>query len=236
MEEKLRFIFEYERDEQSKSELCASFGISRETGYVWLRRYRELGKLGLVELNRAARRHPNQTPWEIEEQVLELRQAHMRWGPRKLKRVLERDEPGRCWPTVSTITDWPSRFTNTSVQIHFSLLFSPFVALLSVWLPWTKATFSNTFTSMRPNSKDCTFAKPDFLWRLFLQPRIAYQRSTVMETRYSWRRRPSSSLRDGGQALTNARSLGSERADGSLRFDMNQSPHANLGMGFGRSP
>jgi len=35
--------------------------------------------------------------------VLELRQAHMRWGPRKLKRVLERDEPGRIWPAVSTI-------------------------------------------------------------------------------------------------------------------------------------
>ncbi len=35
--------------------------------------------------------------------VLELRQAHMRWGPRKLKRVLERDEPGRTWPATSTI-------------------------------------------------------------------------------------------------------------------------------------
>ena len=103
MEEKLRFVFEYERDEQTMSELCASFGISRETGYVWLRRYRELGKLGLVELNRAARRHPNQTPREIEQLVLELRQAHMRWGPRKLKRVLERDQGGRRWPAVSTM-------------------------------------------------------------------------------------------------------------------------------------
>jgi len=35
--------------------------------------------------------------------VLELRQAHMRWGPRKLKRILERDEPGRSWPAASTI-------------------------------------------------------------------------------------------------------------------------------------
>ena len=35
--------------------------------------------------------------------VLELRQAHMRWGPRKLKRILERDEPGRHWPAASTI-------------------------------------------------------------------------------------------------------------------------------------
>jgi transposase InsO family protein len=35
--------------------------------------------------------------------VVELRQAHMRGGPRKLKRVLERNEPGRTWPAASTI-------------------------------------------------------------------------------------------------------------------------------------
>jgi putative transposase len=109
MEEKLRFIFEYERDEQTMSELCASFGISRETGYVWLRRYRQWGKLGLVEMDRGAHRHPNQTAAEIEQLVLELRQAHMRWGPRKLKRVLQRDEPGRRWPAVSTIGEMVKR-------------------------------------------------------------------------------------------------------------------------------
>ena len=39
----------------------------------------------------------------MEAAVLELRQAHMRWGPRKLKWVLERDQPGRPWPAASTI-------------------------------------------------------------------------------------------------------------------------------------
>jgi len=103
MEEKIRFVLEYERDEQSMTELCQGFGISRETGYVWLRRYRGQGLEGLLELERAAKRHPNQTPAGIEQAVLELRQAHMRWGPRKLKRVLERDQPGRGWPAASTM-------------------------------------------------------------------------------------------------------------------------------------
>ena len=103
MEEKLRFVFEYERDEQTMTELCQSFGIARETGYVWLRRYQQSGIEGLLEANRAAQRHPNQTPTAIEQRVLELRQAHMRWGPRKLKRVLERDQSGRKWPAASTI-------------------------------------------------------------------------------------------------------------------------------------
>ena len=70
---------------------------------MWLRRYRERGLAGLVELNRAALRHGNQTPKETEQAVVELRQAHMRWGPRKLKRVLERDQAHQRWPASSTI-------------------------------------------------------------------------------------------------------------------------------------
>jgi len=103
MEEKLRFVFEYERGEQSMTELCRQRGISRETGYVWLRRFRQYGVAGLVELDRAARCHPNQTAEGVERAVLELREAHMRWGPRKLKRILERDRPERAWPATSTI-------------------------------------------------------------------------------------------------------------------------------------
>jgi len=103
MDEKLRFVFEYERDEQTMAELCACFGICRDTGYVWLRRYRQHGVAGLLELNRAAKRHPNQTCAQVEQAVVALRQAHMRWGPRKLKRILERDEPWRGWPAASTM-------------------------------------------------------------------------------------------------------------------------------------
>jgi putative transposase len=109
MEEKLRFVFSYERDEESMQALCERFGISRETGYVWLRRYRQGGPEGLLELNRAPVRHPNQTPVELEEAVLELRQAHMTWGPKKLKRILEWDQPGRSWPAISTMGEMVKR-------------------------------------------------------------------------------------------------------------------------------
>jgi len=103
MEEKLRFVFEYELGERSMSELCQRYAIARETGYVWLRRYRQTGAAGLIEHSRAAHRHGNQTPEDLEQMILERRQAHMRWGPRKIKWVLERDEPGRNWPAASTI-------------------------------------------------------------------------------------------------------------------------------------
>jgi len=74
------FVFEYEQDERTMTELCRVYGIARETGYVWRRRYREQGIAGLVELDRTARRHPNQTPPEMERLVLELRRAHMDCG------------------------------------------------------------------------------------------------------------------------------------------------------------
>jgi transposase InsO family protein len=103
MEEKLRFMVEYELGERSMRELCERYGIARETGYVWLRRYRELGIEGLAERSRAALRHPNQTTAAIERRIVELRQAHMRWGPKKLKEVLKRNEPEQVWPALSTI-------------------------------------------------------------------------------------------------------------------------------------
>jgi transposase-like protein len=67
MEEKLRFVFEYEMGERSMTELCQRYAIARETGYVWLRRYRAAGVAGLVERSRSTNRHANQTPEEIEQ-------------------------------------------------------------------------------------------------------------------------------------------------------------------------
>ncbi len=32
MEEKLRFVFDYERDEETMTELCERYGVARETG------------------------------------------------------------------------------------------------------------------------------------------------------------------------------------------------------------
>lgn len=101
MEERTRFVLEYERGELPMAELCRIYGISRQTGYTWWQRYEEAGLEALQELERAPRRHPNQTPAAVERAVLRLRRAHMRWGPRKLKAVLERD--ARCWPAASTI-------------------------------------------------------------------------------------------------------------------------------------
>ncbi len=103
MDERMRFVIEVEGGEHSMTDLCRIYGVSRETGYVWLRRYREAGVEGLRDLGRAPERHPNQTPAAIEQAVLAFRRAHMKWGPRKLKQTLARQQPRRAWPAASTI-------------------------------------------------------------------------------------------------------------------------------------
>lgn len=99
----MRFVLERERGLHTMTELCEMYDITRETGYYWLRRYQQGGLEALQDRDRAPRQHPNQTPEEVEQAVLELRRAHMSWGPRKLKRVLEREQPQRQWPAASTI-------------------------------------------------------------------------------------------------------------------------------------
>ena len=82
MEERTRFIRDYERELWTMTELCSHYGIARKTGYKIVAGWQEHGLEGMKDLSRAPQRHPNQTAAEIEEQLLELRRAHMRWGPR----------------------------------------------------------------------------------------------------------------------------------------------------------
>lgn len=103
LEQRSEFIYELRSERWTMGELCARFGISRETGYKWLRRYEADGIKGLDERSRAPVRHPNQTPEEIEQRVLAVRYEYPRWGARKLRAWLEREEPGEQWPAASTI-------------------------------------------------------------------------------------------------------------------------------------
>src|SRR5215467_1844098 len=84
MEQRRKFIEEYESDLVTMAELCRRYGISRETGYKWVKRYQESGWEGLEDLSRAPQRHPNRTAPELEERIVALRRRHPRWGPRKL--------------------------------------------------------------------------------------------------------------------------------------------------------
>lgn len=103
VEKRKQFVEQWLSEEWRMTELCARYGISRQAGYNTVARYRELGWEGMEAQSRAPRRHPNQTEAKLERRIVELRHQHMRWGPRKLKAVLERREPETRWPAVSTL-------------------------------------------------------------------------------------------------------------------------------------
>jgi len=83
------------------SDLCQVFGISRKTGYKWLRRYREKGDL--TDASRRPHHSPGRIAAAVEAQVVALRQEFPCWGPRKLRRLLRDRQPAPSLPAVVTV-------------------------------------------------------------------------------------------------------------------------------------
>ncbi len=91
MDQTIQFVVRALTEGANRSELCREFGISRKTGYKWIKRYGEVGNLQkLVPESRRPHRSPRQTPPEVEDRVAELRKKHG-WGGGKLSRLLDRE-------------------------------------------------------------------------------------------------------------------------------------------------
>jgi transposase InsO family protein len=89
-DQRVRFVIEASREVANLAELCREFGVSRPTGYRWLRRYQAHGVDGLCEYSRRPRVVSGRTPREVEEQIVELRRRRPDWGARKLQVLLQR--------------------------------------------------------------------------------------------------------------------------------------------------
>jgi transposase InsO family protein len=99
MSERKRFVETINLGQQCTAAVCRDFGVSRKTGYKWLKRFQEEGEAGLAERSRRPDTSPHRTPPEVEAQIVAARQAHPVWGPRKLKAVYDDGH----WPALSTI-------------------------------------------------------------------------------------------------------------------------------------
>lgn len=85
----------------NRSRLCERYGISRQTGYVWLKR--ALAGEELADRSRRPASSPGRTEAAMEHAILEARARHPEWGGRKLRAWLE--QRGRTGvPSASTIT------------------------------------------------------------------------------------------------------------------------------------
>jgi transposase InsO family protein len=68
---------------------CRYYGITRQSFYVWKRRYDELGEEGLKDRSRRPKTSPRATPVDIVGKILYLRQ-HYHFGPAKIAMYLRR--------------------------------------------------------------------------------------------------------------------------------------------------
>jgi transposase InsO family protein len=87
-DQRVEFVVRAHQGQQSLSQLCAEFGISRPTGHLWLKRYREQGVIGIEEHSRRPQHCPRQTAPSVEERIAQLRRQRPDWGARKLQQLL----------------------------------------------------------------------------------------------------------------------------------------------------
>lgn len=102
MTERAKFVLAAEEGLYSIAELSARFGVSRQTGYKWLRRYHEGGIGAMADRSRAPKKCPHRTASEVEDLLIDCRKTHPRWGPKKLIAYLARRHPEVALPAPST--------------------------------------------------------------------------------------------------------------------------------------
>jgi len=100
-EMRLEVLLEAARSGETVTAVCRRHGISRETYYVYLRRFQAEGVDGLEPRSRQPVNQPQRMPAPIEEQVCRMRKEHPRWGARRIRAELRRK--GIDPPAVSSI-------------------------------------------------------------------------------------------------------------------------------------
>src|SRR5262249_25701512 len=103
LEERFRFVDEWNSGDWNIAELCRFYGVTRKTGYKWIERYEVGGMDALRDLSRAPKHHSNEIGAEMEARVIAVRLEHPYWGARKILAWLERSDSSEEWPVVSTI-------------------------------------------------------------------------------------------------------------------------------------
>ena len=97
--ERTKLVLEWERrwneaegGAVNMAELCRLFGVSRQTGYTWVKRYRagNLEVAALVELSRRPKTSPTAISVELEDLIVDARKRWPRWDHASCTRAWSR--------------------------------------------------------------------------------------------------------------------------------------------------
>lgn len=94
-----------ERHEGTLSSICTRFGISRQTYYVYHRRFETEGIAGLKRRSTRPHSMPARIPEEIEMEIVRIREEKPWLGARAIRTAMEYADSSRSCPlpAVSTI-------------------------------------------------------------------------------------------------------------------------------------
>jgi len=95
--------------QQSMSQLCRLFGLSRKSGYKWKARFELAGPNGLKDRVRCPEHSPRQTSPKWLSRIRRLRRRRRSWGSRKLAARLGVEYPREVTPCARTIGKWLRR-------------------------------------------------------------------------------------------------------------------------------
>ena len=96
--QRIEFIILANKPETNISLLCKRFGITRKTGYKWLKRFRDHGMENLMDNSKRPWRSPGRIPKDIENHVVEVRKDNQSWGSKKIHRILINEREMGTYP------------------------------------------------------------------------------------------------------------------------------------------
>ena len=102
-EQRFQFVLLASRKERSLAALCREFGISRQTGHLWWKRFQQEGLAGVKEHDRRPHRSPRQVSREVVGAVVALRRQRPDWGAQKLHCLLCDEHPELPSISISTV-------------------------------------------------------------------------------------------------------------------------------------
>lgn len=105
MRERIQFINEWERADLPMAGLCRKYGISRPTGWKWVKRYQVLeGVLqALVDQSSTPHHHSWTTGPAMVDSIIRTRRQHSTCQPKELHELLRRSVPTDAHPPMTAL-------------------------------------------------------------------------------------------------------------------------------------
>ena len=105
VERRISMLLEYDSGAFTVKELCARYGLGRDSFYFWKARRDSGEERWFEERSHAPKSCPHKTCDEIVDAVVAVRKQFPRFGAKKIRVWLEREHPETVWPAQSTITE-----------------------------------------------------------------------------------------------------------------------------------